>query len=268
MVNSEEKAPQNIFTPLIKLRKESEALRKIEKSDNDAGATAEHIWANYGERSRPYDDDFGSLIRERDLKAHLVSKSQEYRSDGIPYCVLDLFSPLSSWLTAIQENKNGILTIDGGVANTLDDPRRKVSDIKRDERKNLYCVPGDISMPEVKQKLHEVMTHLKIDKIGFGAVFARPYGGANIREGDEEYNPLYYSFLRQVWSITSNHDGEIFCPIPATLQKTNTLRKWVSLMRGEIKADVEISPLGTNMKITRHQSSRSKLPGINELFVQ
>ena len=254
------------FVSLKKLREESEQLRQIEKNDNELGERKNPLWINYGETSASYDQDFGKLVPQGSLLKHVISKAQEYRNREIPYCVLDLFSPLESWLKRIQRrNEDSTLPIDGGVASTLSDPRQDPNKIKADERKNLYCIEGDILKPEPKQRLREFMDKLGITDIGFGMVVARPYGGAKIGKGEEEYIPLYYSFLRQVWRITSKHDGEIFCPVPTSLSNSDLFHNWVHLMRTEVGASVELSKLETSMKITRHLNSKGKLPGFSEL---
>ncbi len=254
------------LSSLGKLRKESKELLEIEKYDNESENTDRPLWVNYGERSIAY-DDFLDLIKEKDLKTHVILQAEKYKELGIPYCALDLFSPLSSWLNRVQKrNENGSLPLDGGVASTLDDPRNEKIKML-DTKKNLYCVAGDITTPGPRKELYNVMKSLKIDNIGFGVIIARPYGGARIGKNDEEYNAFYYSLLRQFWSLTSKHEGGIFCPVPDTLSKSRLLHKWVFLMKESIHATVELNKTENYMKIIKHQDSGEKLPGLAELGI-
>jgi hypothetical protein len=249
------------------LRRETEELRRLEKESND-NREASPLWAvSYGEGAVDYKQDFGSLIKEPNLKAHLALKASIYRSNGKKYGVLDLLSPVSSFLKRIQKEENGVLTIDGGIACTLDDPRSKVK-INADERNMLFGVAGDITLPEPRKELQKYMDKLGIKDIGFGAIFFRPMGGAFINTGEEEYTALYYSFLRQIWRLTSKDEGEIFYTVPSSMQEGSPIfDKWIHVMRNEIGASVDLTSLKESMKITRHPNSKDRLPGLKELGV-
>ncbi len=249
---------------LGKHRKESQELQEIEKKDNDAEKIIDHLWAvSYGERTVSYGQDFDNLVPERDFLEHLKNKARDFRAKGLKYCVMDVFSPLSSFLSKIQRRDDqGSLTIDGGVAVTLDDPRRDEKRIKSDENKNLFCVSGDISTLETRQEIKQLKNKLGIADDGFGVIIARPYGGARIAKGEEESIPLYYVFLQQAWELLSFNDGEMFIPVPDSLRNTQALHKWIDLMQSETGASVEVSKLQANMKITKHANSSSRLPSI------
>ncbi len=266
-MGTSEAVKNSLLTTLGKLRKDAKELAEIEKSDNDAKRQINNpLWINYGKTTEPYEIPFGALIKEKDLATHATAKAQEFRSQGIPYCVLDLFSPLSSWLSKLQKRRNdGGFPVDGGVANTLNDPRRSESEIKSDELKSLYCIEGDISQSATRKKLKGIMEKLEIDQEGFGLIVARPYGGIRISEGEEEYIPLYYVLLQKSWDMLSKHEGEIFCPVPPSLSKSPLLHKWAKLMQDKVGANIKFSPLETNMKITKHPNSKSRLPGISSL---
>ncbi len=268
-MTASESTKTNLFSTLGKFRKESEELRKIEKGDNDMGGMVDNpLWMNYGDNSSPYNDDLKELTKEKDLKDHVFMKAMEFRSQGLHYCVLDLFSPLSSWLSKIQKrDEDGNLPIDGGVAITLDDPRRREAQIGADERKNLYCTPGDISKFQTRKELQNVMGKLGIVEEGFGLVMARPYGGIKTGEEEGEYAPLYYVFLQQFWNLTSKHNGEIICPVLPSLSKSALFNRWIELMKNEVKAEVETSKLKMYMRITKHENSREKLPTLDELGI-
>jgi hypothetical protein len=267
-MTASEKTEDNLITTFGKLRKNAEANRVIEKEDNDLKNVLNHFWViSYGEGAAPYDDDIKGLIREKSLKEHIAIKAQEFRDLGIPYCVLDLFSPLSSWLSKIQKRaEDGSLPIDGGIAVTLNDPRRDEAKIKADERKKLFLVEDDIFKPKANRKLKDYMDNLGITEEGFALVMARPYGGAQINKGEEEFIPVYYSLLRKVWNIVSRHDGEIFCPVPPSLINTALIERWTKLMK-EAGASVEFSSGKAYMKITKHLNSKDKLPGLSELGI-
>lgn len=262
-----EKTETNLLASLGKLRKDAEANRKLEKADNDSNNLINPLWViSYGEGATSYDDDLRDLIRGKSFREHIALKSQGFKDLGISYCVLDLFSPLSSWLSKIQKRaEDGSLPIDGGVAITLDDPRRNLKKIKADERKDLYCIDGDIFKPEPRRRLKERMDKLGIASEGFALVMARPYGGIKVGKGEEEYIPVYYALLQEAWNITSKHDGEIFCPVPESLSNSSIFSRWVKLMEEEVKSNIELSRRKTYMKITKHKESRDKLPTLGEL---
>lgn len=257
-----------ILKDLEDLRRETEEWRKLEKEDNDTSRVENPFWIDYGKGSSSYDLGYGNLTKEGQLAVHIANKALKYRDNGYPICILDGGAPLSSWLEKLQKrNEDGTFAFDGGVAFTLDDPRRSETKIKRDAGNLLYTVAGDITKAEPRQELHRVMRTLGIEDIGFGIVMFRLYGGAMINKGERKFIPLYYSLLRQFWKITSSFDGEIFCPIPNSLAKTEIFHKWVSLMRNEVKAEIDLGPMEVNMKITKHEYSRKKLPGFGEMGI-